>query len=135
MTIPSAMEVHRHETATGMRLLIKNSTSGAEVFLDPMELEGLTRWHPEAVTSQSDTPQESSGNGTIYQNEFAMVEVQQFETSTGPRVVIKDLSLGAEVSLDSADLETLTQWNHRAYAPLVDPSAFVHNPEPDPDEV
>lgn len=135
MTNLPVLEVHRHETATGVRLQIRNPLSGAEVYLDPMELEGLTRWHPDAITPETDSPPEPSGTGVIYQNEFAMVEVHHVETGTGPRLLIKDLSLGAEVSLDSADLETLMQWNHKAYAPLVDPSEFVHNPEPDPDEV
>ena len=35
--------VGHHETASGPRLHVVDLASGGEVFLDPMELEGLTR--------------------------------------------------------------------------------------------
>lgn len=41
------VEVARHETETGPRLRIRDLASGAEVFLDPVELESLTRWRHE----------------------------------------------------------------------------------------
>lgn len=133
MANPS-FEVQRHETATGVRLRIRNDETGVEVFLDPIELEGLTRWdHGEGVGRDSSPGSDTVG--VIFQNEFAMVEVFQSDGETGPEVFIRDLSLGAEVFLDSGDLKQLTKWHHHRFAPLVDPSAFTHSPEPDPDEV
>ena len=41
------VEVGRHETDSGPRLRIRDLATGAEVFLDPLELEGLTRWKHE----------------------------------------------------------------------------------------
>jgi hypothetical protein len=38
------VEVSRYETETGPRLHIRDLATGAEIFLDPLELEGLTRW-------------------------------------------------------------------------------------------
>jgi hypothetical protein len=73
--------------------------------------------------------------GEIYQNEFAMVELTRYETETGPRLHIRDLSSGAEIFLDPMELESLTRWRHEDFAPLVDPSGLVHSSEPDPDEV
>jgi hypothetical protein len=37
------VEVGRHETETGPRLHIRDLSSGNEIFLDPVELESLTR--------------------------------------------------------------------------------------------
>jgi hypothetical protein len=71
----------------------------------------------------------------IYQNEFAMVEVERHETESGPRMRIRDLSTGAEVFLDPLELESLTRWKHEDFAPLVDPSGLVGTGEPDPDQV
>ncbi|MCU1546171.1 MAG: hypothetical protein JWP30_1271 [Homoserinimonas sp.] len=133
MVIPFSIMVQRHETSTGVRLQIRNNQSGAEVQLDPIELEGLTRW--DRGDGAAELVPAVSERGVIYQNEFAMVEVYQVDGANGPQVLIKDLSLGAEVFLDTSDLEILTQWHHDRFAPLVDPSAFTHSPEPDPDEV
>ncbi|HEX5404948.1 MAG TPA: hypothetical protein VFX16_21880 [Pseudonocardiaceae bacterium] len=38
------VELSRYETETGPRLHIRDLASGAEVYLDPIELESLTRW-------------------------------------------------------------------------------------------
>lgn len=38
------VEVSRHETESGPRMRIRDLATGAEVFLDPLELESLTRW-------------------------------------------------------------------------------------------
>lgn len=133
MANPS-IEVRRHETATGVRLRVRNGETGFEVFLDPMELEGLTRWDRGEGVGSGSSP-DAGAEGVIFQNEFAMVEVFQSEGATGPEVFIRDLSLGADVFLGTNDLEQLTLWHHDRFAPLVDPSAFTHSPEPDPDEV
>ncbi|MDQ3342491.1 MAG: hypothetical protein M3524_02785 [Actinomycetota bacterium] len=37
------VEVSRYQTVSGPRLHIRDLASGTEVFLDPFELEGLTR--------------------------------------------------------------------------------------------
>jgi hypothetical protein len=75
------------------------------------------------------------GSAEVYQNEFAMVEVSRFETETGPRLCIRDLSSGNEIHLDPVELEGLTRLRHADFAPLVDPSERVSAPEPDPDQV
>lgn len=41
------VEVSRYETESGPRLRIRALASGAEIFLDPVELESLTRWRHE----------------------------------------------------------------------------------------
>lgn len=41
------VEVSRHETESGPRLHIRDLAADAEVFLDPLELESLTRWKHE----------------------------------------------------------------------------------------
>jgi hypothetical protein len=41
------VELSRYETESGPRLHIRDLASGAEVFLDPIELESLTRWKHE----------------------------------------------------------------------------------------
>jgi hypothetical protein len=38
------VEVSRHETDSGVRLHLRDLASGAEAFLDPLELEALCRW-------------------------------------------------------------------------------------------
>jgi hypothetical protein len=38
------VEVTRYETDSGARMHIRDLASGAEVYLDPVELESLTRW-------------------------------------------------------------------------------------------
>ena len=37
------VEVNRDDTANGVRLHIRDATTGNEIYLDPMELEALTR--------------------------------------------------------------------------------------------
>lgn len=73
--------------------------------------------------------------GEIYQNEFAMVEVERRDSDHGARLCIRDLATGAEVYLDALELEGLTRWKHRDFAELVDPSALQVAGDPDPDEV
>lgn len=89
---------------------------------------------PAEPAGDADQPR-PAGRPEIYQNEFAMVEVGRYETGTGPRLRILDLSSGAEVYLDPVELESLTRWKHADFAPLVDPSDLVSTGEPDPDQV
>jgi hypothetical protein len=70
-----------------------------------------------------------------YRNEFALVEVERFETESGPRMRIRDLATGNEVFLDPLELEALTRLRHREFAPLLDPSDIGPGSEPDPDQV
>ena len=48
------VEVSRHETGSGPRLHIRDLATGAEVFLDPVELESLTRWKHQDFASLVD---------------------------------------------------------------------------------
>ncbi len=124
----TSVEVGRFETATGSRLMIRNLTSGAEVYLDPFELEGLAR-------AAQEPPEPPSVRSEVYQNEFAMVEVGRFETQAGSRLMIRDSASGAEVYLEPAELEKLTLIRHDYFAPFLDPSELVAEGEPDPDQV
>jgi hypothetical protein len=92
------------------------------------------------ATSQDGSEQDAAppvvaGPPEVYRNEFAMVEVTRYETETGPRLCIRDLSSGNEIFLDPVELEGLTRLRHADFAPLVDPSERVSAPEPDPDQV
>lgn len=90
---------------------------------------------PGADDGDRPEPPVQVGSAEVYQNEFAMVEVSRFETETGPRLCIRDLSSGNEIYLDPVELEGLTRLRHADFAPLVDPSERVSAPEPDPDQV
>ena len=124
----TSVEVGRFETATGPRLMIRNLTSGAEIYLDPFELEGLAR-------AAQEPPEPPSVRSEVYRNEFAMVEVGRFETQAGSRLMVRDSASGAEVYLEPAELEKLTLIRHGYFAPFLDPSELVAEGEPDPDQV
>ena len=77
------IEVSKYQTATGSRLRLRRHTPRpAEVYLDPLELEGLTRvrYKPIALlpprSEQTDeaTPR-TDGTMEPLQNEFALVSV------------------------------------------------------------
>jgi hypothetical protein len=88
-----------------------------------------------AIGAEPDGTAVPAGSPEVYQNEFAMVEVTRYETETGPRLRVRDLSSGNEIFLDPVELEGLTRLRHADFAPLVDPSERVSAPEPDPDQV
>jgi hypothetical protein len=138
----ASVEVGRFETASGPRLLLRDLNSGSEIFLDPIELEGLTRLRESRDSSLRDLLRDPdrlekppAADLETMQNEFALVEIGLVETGSGPRLFIRDLASRAETSLRPAELQGLTRLSHRSLAPLLDPSELVAAMEPDPDQV
>ncbi|MGH2820791.1 MAG: hypothetical protein ACRDJ5_09065 [Actinomycetota bacterium] len=140
----SGIGVARFETACGPRLRIRDVSGGREIFLDPIELEGLTRAVGAAFSALGDgleipSPDESATHeiepGEIFQNEFAMVQVGPSEGGRGLRLLIRDLASRAEILLSPGQLQLLTSLRHREFAALLDPSELVAAVEPDPDQV
>jgi hypothetical protein len=138
----ASVEVSRFETASGPRLLVRDVESGSEIFLDPIELEGLTRLRESREGSLRELIREWDRLGETppseletMQNEFAMVQIGLLETDSGPRLFIRDLASRAETSLQPAELQGLTRLRHKSLAPLLDPSELVAAMEPDPDQV
>ncbi len=52
----------------------------------------------------------------IIRNEFAMVEVDRDDSAKGARLKIRDVQTGAEIYLDSLELEALTRLCHKDFA-------------------
>jgi hypothetical protein len=65
---------------------------------------------------------------TIFQNEFAMVEVRRDEAANGVRLLIRDLATGNHIYLDPLELEALTRLDHRFFIPLVAPATREQAP-------
>jgi hypothetical protein len=136
-----AIEVSRFETSSGPRLRLRDVRESAEIFLDPLELEGLTRMrHGSWVFGPSgDVGDERSFEeavpGEVFQNEFAMVTVARLETEGRMRLHVRDLASQAEAYLRPIELQELTRLRHRQFADLLDPSELVAAAEPDPDQV
>lgn len=137
------VDVSKFETATGARLRLRRAGSvGAEAYLDPLELEGLTRlrYKPIAVLSRARTNRERPGQPakaeTVehLQNEFAMVGVGISYANSDTRLVIMDMTAGQTVVLTSQELEALLAARHMDLAPLIDTSDLVAIPEPDIDQ-
>lgn len=131
-------------TATGPRLRIALSSGAAEVVLDPLELEGLTRLPYTAFPPLEGAPDRAGvlightdpeATLQILRNEFAMVGIGFAEDEGGGRLVIRNMGSGAEVLLAAEQLARLTGLRHAQLAPLVDPSGLVAAEEPDPDQV
>lgn len=59
---------------------------------------------------------------TIFESEFARVEVQRDESANGVRLRIRSLLTGDTVYLDPLELEALTHAAHSHFAQLLDPS-------------
>jgi hypothetical protein len=138
----ATVEVGRFETASGSRLLVRDLESGAEIFLDPIELEGLTRLRESrdgplrALLGETEALEEPGPPELeVLQNEFAMVQIGRVETGAGPRLFIRDLASRAEATLHPSELRGLTRLRHGHLAPLLDPSELVAAMEPDPDQV
>jgi len=136
------VEVSRYETPTGVRLRLRHAEAGREAFLDPLELEGLTRvrYKPVPVlpvatadgAEQAAEAWKSVGEGSErLQNEFALVAVA-LVGSEG--LLVRDMNGGLAVVLGSQELEALLHVRHMDLAPLVDTSDMVALPEPDLDE-
>lgn len=139
------VEVSKFETATGARLRLRRlSPRPAEVYLDPLELEGLTRARdkpfPLLVTSTAAppdhpaTPSARTERMEPLQNEFAMVGVGVTQWKTEERLFIRDMNGGYTVLLSGGELEALLRARHMDFAPLIDTSDLVALPEPDIDE-
>lgn|SRR5918996_1715454 len=138
----ASIEIGRSDTAGGPRLRVRDVTSGAEIYLDPIELEGLTRLR----SSRADSLRSLTGEGDLdepsppseletMQNEFAMVQIGRIQSDDGARLYIRDLASRAETTLRPVQLLGLTKLRHRQLAPLLDPSDLVAAMEPDPDQV
>ena len=114
------VEVSKFETATGARLRLRRAGSvgapapaEAEAYLDPLELEGLTRlrYKPIAVLSRTRTDRERPGQPEKaeavehLQNEFAMVGVSVSRSNRDAGLIIRDMNAGQTVLLTPQELE------------------------------
>jgi hypothetical protein len=137
-----AIEVSRFETPSGPRLRLRDLGESTEIFLDPLELEGLTRIRGGGLVlgrpSIDDDDEDSHTGGLseeVFQNEFAMVTVGRLDRGGRARLVVRDLASRAEAYLHPLELKELTRLKHRQFAGLLDPSELVAAAEPDPDQV
>ncbi len=137
------VDVSRFETATGPRLRLRRAgTTSTEAFLDPLELEGLTRVRYKPITllpagpSEREERRARAATEAIQpmQNEFAMVGVAVARTDGEQGLLIRDMNAGQTVLLSAAELEALLRARHMDFAPLIDTSDLVAIPEPDLDE-
>jgi hypothetical protein len=149
------VDVSKFETATGARLRLRHVTrEPLEAYLDPLELEGLTRARHKAFAplggakgareeTLSDTARlrdalaRSAAGQPLerLQNEFALVGVAVMASPVGETLFIRDMNAGQAIALTAEELEALLRARHMDYAPLVDTSDLVAVPEPDIDEV
>jgi hypothetical protein len=137
-----AVEVETESNALRQVLRLRDPRTSAEVALDPIELEGLTRTGEirfEALLdggepTHAPVPAEPR-ELWVLQNEFAMVQVGPVETERGGCLFIRDLGSRTEVCLDATALRALIGLAHHEFAPLLDPSQLVQADEPDPDQV
>lgn len=140
--------VSKFETATGARLRLRHVTrEPLEAYLDPLELEGLTRarhktFAPLAGAKESaahlrEALARSAAGQPLerLQNEFALVGVAVMASPAGETLFIRDMNAGQAIALTAEELEALLRARHMDYAPLVDTSDLVAIPEPDIDEV
>jgi len=139
------VEVSKFETPTGARLRLRRvGRTPAEAYLDPLELEGLTRVRhtpiavlPVAGKAERDEDQLRSAAAARMeplQNEFALVGVGVARGKTEAGLLIRDMNAGQAVLLTPAELEALLAARHMDFAPLVDTSDLIAIPEPDIDE-
>jgi hypothetical protein len=133
----AAVDVVAETNVLRQVLRVRDAAAGAELALDPIELEGLTR-APEVRfrglprrRAEVAPPSELQ----VLQNEFAMVQVGTVETEQGTSLFVRDLASRAEICLDPAALAALARLEHGELAPLLDPSRLVQAEEPDPDQV
>jgi hypothetical protein len=136
----AAVEVTTDWSPVRQRLRVRDPRTYDEVFLDPIELEGLTKLHEIRLDALGNgggrpAPPEPPAELALLQNEFARVEVGHLTTSRGGCLFIRDLASRTEVCLDADTLRALTQLSHGEFAPLLDPSQLVQAEEPDPDQV
>ncbi|HEV8338577.1 MAG TPA: hypothetical protein VGR25_02835 [bacterium] len=137
------VEVSKFETATGARLRLRRAEpKPVETYLDPLELEGLTRvrYKPIAILPAREGPSREAGPRAPaaegmerLQNEFALVDVG-IARGIGGVLLIRDMNAGQAVALTSDEVEALLRARHRDFAPLVDTSDLMALPEPDIDQ-
>lgn len=143
LAILGNVQVSRFETATGPRLRLRR-TAGIpmEAFLDPLELEGLTRvrYKPIALLPAGPSEHEERRSREMtdplqpLQNEFAMVGVAVARANGEAGLMIRDMNAGQTVLLTPGELDALLRAHHMDFAPLIDTSDLVAIPEPDLDE-
>ena len=68
---------------------------------------------------------------SIFQSEFAMVEVSRDDSANGVRLLIRDVPTGRMIFLDPVELESLTRVDHSFFVPLVAPSTREQAPADD----
>jgi len=136
------IEVSKYQTATGSRLHLRRyAPRPAEVYLDPLELEGLTRVRykpipllpPRSEHADETTPR-TDGTMEPLQNEFALVSVGVARVGSEEALLIRDMNAGQAVLLRAYELDALLRARHRDFAPLVDTSDLVAIPEADIDQ-
>ena len=136
------IEVSTYQTATGPRLRLRRHTPRpAEAYLDPLELEGLTRVRykpipvlpPRSDQADAATPR-TDGTMAPLQNEFALVSVGVARVGSEEALMIRDMNAGQTVVLRAEELDALLRARHRDFAPLVDTSDLVAIPEADIDQ-
>jgi hypothetical protein len=136
------VEIVRADTPAGPRLRVRDNESGATIYLDPIELEGLTRLRYNAdellrtlVEDADGAAPDAPADLETMQNEFAMVQIGRVHAEESIRLYIRDLASKAETMLTQSELVGLTSLHHRELAPLLDPSELAAASEPDPDQV
>lgn len=141
-----SVEVSRFETATGPRLRLRKSGADTEAYLDPLELEGLTRvrYKPIRVLRSKghSVPRKTAGaagsaarHAARLQNEFALVSVTEAKADGEAGLLVTDMNAGQSVLLSAGELEALLEARHMDFAPLIDTSDLISLPEPDIDQV
>lgn len=140
-----SVEVSVFATPTGARLrLRRGGAAPEEAYLDPLELEGLTRARhkPFAPLGRAAAPADealaraaAAARLERLQNEFALVGVAVARSGAGEALFIRDLNAGLGIVLVPDEVAALLRARHRDFAPLVDTSDLVAIPEPDIDEV
>jgi hypothetical protein len=137
------VEVSKFETITGMRLRLRRADhTPDEVYLDPLELEGLTRARhkPSTLirggTGEDDAALRSAAPDQVerLQNEFAMVGVGVARSKNRAGLFIRDMNAGQTVLLLPDELEALLRARHKDFAPLIDTSDLIAVHEPDIDQ-
>lgn len=136
------VHVSRYETPTGVRLRLMAADGGQEAFLDPLELEGLTRVRYKPIPALPVVSEDGAAEvwrrhaegAERLQNEFALVAVALVRGQDEDGLLVRDMNLGLAVLLRAHELESLVGVRHIDLAPLVDTSDLVALPEPDIDE-
>jgi hypothetical protein len=136
------VEVSKFETATGPRLhLRRRRPRPLEAYLDPLELEGLTKVRHKpipllpAMSERADAGQRQPDTAMEpLQNEFALVSVGVARVGKDEALLIQDLNAGHAVFLRAHELDALLRARHRDFAPLVDTSDLVAIPDTDIDQ-